>query len=190
MQSIERASFRWVKRPSFSPMATAGPVLECHCPRPLCTLPLPNSHLQLKMRGSAAQLTAFDGLLVRAPPPKRLGGAYRPPRQHLRHLRCRQQLRLCCVNRATSDPLQQGMAMADQSQPSAELDSLLAHALPSPRYIRFGGAAAVVALAAHSESFLKPAVAAEHCSQVPNCCHHRSCPVMLGLVSARMHLQA
>ena len=42
--------------------------------------------------------------------------------------------------------------MIEESQPSAELDSLLARALPSPRYIKSGGAAAVVALAAHSGS--------------------------------------
>ena len=108
---------------------------------------------KLTMRGSAAQFAALDGLPVRAPPQQLLRGAFRPPRQQVRHQQqWRQQLRLRCVSRATSNPTQRGIAMADESQPSAELDSLLACALPSPRYIKSGGAGAVVALAAHSES--------------------------------------
>jgi hypothetical protein len=60
------------------------------------------------------------------------------------------------VIRATSDPQQRDMAVIEEMQPSTELDVLLARALPSPRYIRSGGAAAVVALTAHSKAFSTP----------------------------------
>lgn len=105
--------------------------------------------LQLTMHRSASIFASCNGLPVRAPPRLRLDFAFRSRSESFRQLG--QQLHLHVVARATSDQAHQSMAMAEESQANMTLDSLLARAVPSPRYIKCGGAAAVVALAAHSE---------------------------------------
>jgi hypothetical protein len=106
-------------------------------------------HLHMIMRWSAADVARYNPAPVQATHHKCLTTASRLLPKHFRHLQWYQSPH--AVTRLRRHRTQKAMATANVSPSAEAVDSLLARALPAPRYIRSGGAAAVVALAAHSE---------------------------------------
>lgn len=156
------------------PSATAT-----HGPPPQLSLPAAAT-----MRASCLTSGAANVRPVRRPQHLLNRQSFRPHPTQFRKLQRQTQPQPRRQTLAVRSQLQGDIAPAAQGSQSAEMELLLEKALPSPQYVKPASAAAVVALAAHSESTESDAPSYTETYRHSRCC--TACRAHIGVMGQEM----